>query len=365
MGVLKLTYPKNSFTLKVAHSKNWRKEKVVQRWFSVDPWEQKYPFISPYASMFNDPINLTDTRGLGNEGEVVTPSAAPNENTIDLPASSSTNTWKTEENIPKSPLPNTTKLTNSTKTCELNENGQLKRKSLIKTYYGHRFNNIESTEPSVQKVVQENTAKNRVKIKAGPTTTTTSTDDFYEVFKYLKKKHQEEIDAANQLLDITGFVADVAELQLRKAQAIKVLLEDKIIVDYKGKSKFWSKNFTHNQYVKKEFTTAAKAKFNARPVVKAFKAVNVVGHIVSAGGIVITLVEIADEGPSVSTTADLVFGVVGYCGPIGLTLSATYFIGKTLFEIAASETTAEPTVPTQVQNCHGDLLPANFNGGKK
>jgi RHS repeat-associated protein len=35
------------------------------RWFSVDPWEQKYPYISPYASMHNNPINLTDVRGLG------------------------------------------------------------------------------------------------------------------------------------------------------------------------------------------------------------------------------------------------------------------------------------------------------------
>ena len=42
------------------------------RWFSVDPWAQKYPYISPYASMFNNPICLNDPKGLGdNEGEEV------------------------------------------------------------------------------------------------------------------------------------------------------------------------------------------------------------------------------------------------------------------------------------------------------
>ncbi len=35
------------------------------RWFSVDPWEKKYPYITPYASMFNNPINLNDPKGLG------------------------------------------------------------------------------------------------------------------------------------------------------------------------------------------------------------------------------------------------------------------------------------------------------------
>jgi hypothetical protein len=38
------------------------------RWFSVDPWEQKYPYISPYASMHNNPIGLNDIKGLGPKG---------------------------------------------------------------------------------------------------------------------------------------------------------------------------------------------------------------------------------------------------------------------------------------------------------
>ena len=35
------------------------------RWFSVDPWAEKYPYISPYTSMHNDPIGNTDIKGLG------------------------------------------------------------------------------------------------------------------------------------------------------------------------------------------------------------------------------------------------------------------------------------------------------------
>ena len=35
------------------------------RWFSVDPLWTYYPYITPYASMFNDPINDNDPRGLG------------------------------------------------------------------------------------------------------------------------------------------------------------------------------------------------------------------------------------------------------------------------------------------------------------
>jgi RHS repeat-associated protein len=40
------------------------------RWFSVDPWDYKYPFISPYASMFNNPICKNDPKGLGDETNV-------------------------------------------------------------------------------------------------------------------------------------------------------------------------------------------------------------------------------------------------------------------------------------------------------
>ena len=41
------------------------------RWFSVDPIESSYPYITPYASMHNNPINLTDVRGLGPDGDGV------------------------------------------------------------------------------------------------------------------------------------------------------------------------------------------------------------------------------------------------------------------------------------------------------
>ena len=41
------------------------------RWFSVDPMEFKYAYITPYASMHNNPINITDVKGLGPDGDPV------------------------------------------------------------------------------------------------------------------------------------------------------------------------------------------------------------------------------------------------------------------------------------------------------
>ena len=35
------------------------------RWFSVDPLYYKFPYITPYSSMHNNPINYTDKSGLG------------------------------------------------------------------------------------------------------------------------------------------------------------------------------------------------------------------------------------------------------------------------------------------------------------
>lgn len=64
MGCLKLTYHQNTETpLKVVYRTTAVKQKPVQRFYSVDPLAEKYPNISPYAYVANNPINAIDPDG--------------------------------------------------------------------------------------------------------------------------------------------------------------------------------------------------------------------------------------------------------------------------------------------------------------
>lgn len=63
MGALKLTYYENTNPLKVAYSKTFEEEKVVQWWLSVDPLAGKYPHMSPYAAFENNPVYFNDPTG--------------------------------------------------------------------------------------------------------------------------------------------------------------------------------------------------------------------------------------------------------------------------------------------------------------
>ena len=115
------------------------------RWFSVDPWEFKYPFISPYASMFNNPINLNDPRGLGEgDGQVA---ATSGDGAIKL----YNKALKLNSNL--------TKVEFAAANAEyigVNSNGQLYNKKTIKI--GQTFNvPIQAVSPSVINVVAKNT----------------------------------------------------------------------------------------------------------------------------------------------------------------------------------------------------------------
>ena len=56
MGCLKLDPKYNKLMLKVAYRNPMLKEKVVQRFLSVDPMAEKYPAWSPFNYTLNNPI---------------------------------------------------------------------------------------------------------------------------------------------------------------------------------------------------------------------------------------------------------------------------------------------------------------------
>ena len=66
MGCLKLTYQTTEPQLKVVHRRHSREEKCVQWFLSVDPLAEKYPSISPYAYVANNPIFYVDPDGQEN-----------------------------------------------------------------------------------------------------------------------------------------------------------------------------------------------------------------------------------------------------------------------------------------------------------
>ncbi|HYX06928.1 MAG TPA: hypothetical protein VE912_09375 [Bacteroidales bacterium] len=63
MGCLKLTYYQEEPTLKVVHRADEQQEKVVQWFLSVDPLAEKFPSISSYAYVANNPLNAIDPDG--------------------------------------------------------------------------------------------------------------------------------------------------------------------------------------------------------------------------------------------------------------------------------------------------------------
>lgn len=63
MGCLKLTYNQQDTPLKVVYRKTEPQQKGVQRFLRVDPLASKYPSISPYAYVANNPINAIDPDG--------------------------------------------------------------------------------------------------------------------------------------------------------------------------------------------------------------------------------------------------------------------------------------------------------------
>lgn len=63
MGCKKLTYYESQSPLKVVYRKTEPQQKVVQRFLSVDPLASKYPGVSPYAYVANNPIRYIDPDG--------------------------------------------------------------------------------------------------------------------------------------------------------------------------------------------------------------------------------------------------------------------------------------------------------------
>jgi RHS repeat-associated protein len=63
MGCLKLTYQNFEPSLKVVYKNLSFEQNNAQRFLSVDPLAHKFPHISPYAFVENNPINLIDPDG--------------------------------------------------------------------------------------------------------------------------------------------------------------------------------------------------------------------------------------------------------------------------------------------------------------
>ena len=79
MGCLKITYLETNWKMQMLHVRKGtssREQKSVQSWLSVDPLAEKYPSISSYAYVANNPINAIDPDGrdiweLNSNGEVI------------------------------------------------------------------------------------------------------------------------------------------------------------------------------------------------------------------------------------------------------------------------------------------------------
>ncbi len=118
-------------------------------------------------------------------------------------------------------------------------------------------------------------------------------------------------------------------------KAKKLLESGKFQVQYKGETKTWSINFNGNQYVDAEFVKSSKVRamdINSTKT-SALKVVKTGGVILNFIGIAVTAhtayTEITTNGSiSIETGADAFFGVVGFCGPVGTAVSATYFLLK-------------------------------------
>jgi len=65
MGCQKLTYQSENtlHLVKLVKSERSREAKCVQLWLSVDPLAEKYPTLSPYTYVANNPINTIDPDG--------------------------------------------------------------------------------------------------------------------------------------------------------------------------------------------------------------------------------------------------------------------------------------------------------------
>jgi RHS repeat-associated protein len=72
LGCLKLAYYQTEPTLKVAYRNGIASKKGVQGWLSVDPLAEKYPNMSPYCYVANNPIKYIDPDGR----EIVVPNVA-------------------------------------------------------------------------------------------------------------------------------------------------------------------------------------------------------------------------------------------------------------------------------------------------
>jgi len=64
MGCKKLTYYESQSPLKVVYRKTEPRQKVVQRFLSLDPLVKSFSWQGPYVSFDNNPIVLVDPRGL-------------------------------------------------------------------------------------------------------------------------------------------------------------------------------------------------------------------------------------------------------------------------------------------------------------
>lgn len=78
---------------------------------------------------------------------------------------------------------------------------------------------------------------------------------------------------------------------------------------------------------------------SALKVANSYKAA---GNVVGGLGLLVTAVQLK-EGQITKTEAaiDAAFGVIGFMGPIGATISATYFVGKLGYEYFSGETLFE------------------------
>ncbi|MFO7879814.1 MAG: hypothetical protein R6V52_07240 [Bacteroidales bacterium] len=64
MGCLKLIYYQPEPQLKVVHRKTEPQQKLVQSWLNVDPMSDLHPDYTPYAYVYNNPMNYIDPFGL-------------------------------------------------------------------------------------------------------------------------------------------------------------------------------------------------------------------------------------------------------------------------------------------------------------